>query len=53
MSLDAASAEVLIAAINAHLESGGMAVVATHVPMALVPAQSIQLGRVVRAGAQP
>jgi heme exporter protein A len=53
VSLDAASAEVLIAAINAHLESGGMAVVATHVPMALVPAQSIQLGRVVRAGTQP
>lgn len=46
VSLDAASVEVLVAAINAHLKSGGLAVIATHVPMALAPAQSIRLGRV-------
>lgn len=49
VSLDAASVEVLVAAINAHLKSGGMAVVATHVPMALDTAQSIRLGRVEAA----
>src|SRR6185436_6685413 len=35
VSLDAASVDVLVAAINAHLTSGGLAVIATHVPMAL------------------
>jgi heme exporter protein A len=45
VSLDVASAELLIAAINAHLKTGGMAVIATHVPMALEAAQSIRLGR--------
>jgi heme exporter protein A len=44
VSLDAASAEVLVATINAHLEGGGMAVIATHVPMALQPAQTLRLG---------
>jgi heme exporter protein A len=53
VSLDAASVEVLIAAINAHLKSGGMAVIATHVPMALAPMQQIRLGRAVSAEAQP
>ncbi|MDP1907030.1 MAG: heme ABC exporter ATP-binding protein CcmA [Hyphomicrobium sp.] len=53
VSLDAASVEVLVAAINAHLKSGGMAVIATHVPMALAPMQHIQLGRAVAAEAQP
>ena len=52
VSLDAASVEVLVAAINAHLKSGGMAAIATHVPMALEPVQSIRLGHVERAGAQ-
>jgi heme exporter protein A len=46
VSLDIASVEVLVAAINAHLKTGGMAVIATHVPMALEPMQSIRLGRV-------
>ncbi|KAB2944145.1 MAG: heme ABC exporter ATP-binding protein CcmA [Hyphomicrobium sp.] len=46
VSLDAASGEVLIGAINAHLQSGGMAVIATHVPLALEPAETIRLGRI-------
>jgi heme exporter protein A len=46
VSLDGASAEVLVDTINSHLRSGGMAVVATHVPIALEPVQSIRLGRV-------
>jgi heme exporter protein A len=49
VSLDAASVEVLVAAINAHLKSGGLAVIATHMPMALAAAQSIRLGRVEAA----
>ena len=53
VSLDLASIEVLIAAINGHLASGGMAVIATHVPMALAPMQQIRLGPVVQAEAQP
>ena len=53
VSLDASSIDVLIAAINGHLTTGGMAVIATHVPMALAPMQQIRLGRVVQAEAQP
>ena len=49
VSLDAASVEVLVTSINALLKAGGMAVIATHVPMALVTAQSIRLGRVEAA----
>ena len=49
VSLDAASVDVLVAAINAHLTSGGLAVIATHLPMALAAAQSIRLGRVEAA----
>jgi heme exporter protein A len=49
VSLDAASVDLLVAAINAHLTSGGLAVIATHVPMALAAAQSIRLGRVEAA----
>jgi len=49
VSLDAASVDVLVAAINAHLASGGLAVIATHVPMALAAAQSIRLGHVEAA----
>ena len=41
--------EMLAATINVHLKSGGMAVIATHVPMALEAAQSIRLGRVEAA----
>ena len=46
VSLDAASARVLTDAINAHLRTGGMAVIATHLPMDVAPVQAIQLGRV-------
>ncbi len=45
VSLDAASVRVLVDAIDAHLATGGMAVIATHVPMELRSAQAIQLGR--------
>jgi heme exporter protein A len=47
VSLDVASAERLVAAVNEHLKGGGAAVVATHAPMALSPLQSIDLGRPV------
>jgi heme exporter protein A len=53
VSLDAASVEVLVAAINAHLMAGGMAVIATHVPMALEPMQHIRLGRATTAEVLP
>ena len=53
VSLDTSSIDVLIAAINGHLVTGGMAVIATHVPMALAPMQQIRLGQVVQAEAQP
>jgi heme exporter protein A len=46
VSLDAPSGAVLVDAINMHLHSGGMAIVATHVAMALAPAQTLRLGRV-------
>lgn len=45
VSLDAASVQVLVGAINGHLEAGGMAVIATHVAMELGSAQAIGLGR--------
>lgn len=45
VSLDDASIGVLTGAINAHLAAGGMAVIATHVPMQLVSAQALALGR--------
>jgi len=53
VSLDTSSIDVLIAAINGHLATGGMAVIATHVPMALAPMQQVRLGQVVHAEAQP
>jgi heme exporter protein A len=53
VSLDAASVEVLVAAINAHLKAGGIAVIATHVPMALEPMQQIRLGRAATAEVRP
>lgn len=45
VSLDAASVRVLIEAVNEHLKTGGLAVIATHVPMELHSAKSIELGR--------
>jgi heme exporter protein A len=53
VSLDTSSIEVLITAINAHLAAGGMAVIATHVPLALAPMQQVRLGQVAQAEAQP
>jgi heme exporter protein A len=53
VSLDASSIDVLVAAINGHLATGGMAVIATHVPMALAPVQQIRLGQAAQAEAQP
>jgi heme exporter protein A len=53
VSLDASSVDVLVAAINGHLATGGMAVIATHVPMALAPVQQIRLGQAAQAEAQP
>jgi heme exporter protein A len=45
VSLDVASARVLTDAINAHLKTGGMAVIATHLPIDVAPVKAIQLGR--------
>ena len=45
VSLDTTSVGLLVAAINAHLSSGGLAVIATHVPLTLERALSIHLGR--------
>lgn len=45
VSLDAASTRVLTEAIDEHLKAGGLAVIATHIPMELHSARSIQLGR--------
>jgi heme exporter protein A len=44
VSLDSASVALLVAAIDAHVAGGGLAVIATHIPMALARAQEIRLG---------
>ena len=44
VSLDAASVALLVTAIDAHVAGGGLAVIATHIPMALARAQEIRLG---------
>ena len=44
VSLDTASVALLVAAIDAHVAGGGLAVIATHIPMALARAQEIRLG---------
>lgn len=46
VSLDAASVELLHAAIKAHLADGGLAVIATHVPLALEGVTEMRLGAV-------
>jgi len=43
VSLDTASTERLVAAVNAHTKSGGIAVVATHLPLALERARTLEL----------
>ena len=45
VSLDVRSVGVLVNAINRHLDTGGMAVIATHVPMELKSSRTIELGR--------
>jgi heme exporter protein A len=44
VSLDAASVALLLKAIAGHVASGGLAAIATHVPMALERAREIRLG---------
>jgi len=44
VSLDTASVGLLMAAIAAHVGGGGLAVIATHVPLALAEACEIRLG---------
>lgn len=43
-SLDAASSERLVAAVNAHTRGGGLAVIATHLPLAIERASAVELG---------
>ncbi|MBS0268484.1 MAG: cytochrome C biogenesis protein, partial [Proteobacteria bacterium] len=42
-SLDTASSERLVAAVNGHTNSGGLAVIATHLPLALEHARTLNL----------
>jgi heme exporter protein A len=42
-SLDAASSERLVAAVNTHTGAGGLAVIATHLPLALERARTLDL----------
>jgi heme exporter protein A len=42
-SLDAASSERLVSAINAHTGAGGLALIATHLPLALENARTLNL----------
>ncbi len=44
VSLDTASVGLLVAAIDAHVADGGLAVIATHVPLGLAHAGEIRLG---------
>ena len=43
-SLDAASAQLLTATINEHIATGGIAVVATHLPLGLKGSRELRLG---------
>jgi heme exporter protein A len=43
-ALDALSEERLIGLINAHLDGGGLAVIATHQPVALARRQDLRIG---------
>lgn len=42
-SLDSASSDRLVAAVNAHTGAGGLAVIATHLPLALERARTLDL----------
>jgi heme exporter protein A len=50
VGLDRASRDRLSALMAAHLDRGGLMIVATHVPIGLEPGQSIDLGTVAVAG---
>jgi heme exporter protein A len=43
VSLDVASTERLVQAVNTHTQSGGMAIIATHLPLALERARTLHL----------
>jgi heme exporter protein A len=49
VSLDAEAVELLVAAIAAHLVGGGLAVIATHVDIALDGTRTLQLGAAAAA----
>jgi heme exporter protein A len=44
-ALDAASQKMLLAALDAHLADGGLAIAATHAPLAIAGARTLDLGR--------
>ena len=43
VSLDVASSERLVSAVNAHTRGGGLAIIATHLPLALERARTLEL----------
>jgi heme exporter protein A len=45
VSLDTASSERLVAAVNDHTKSGGIAIIATHLPLGLDSARTLQLAQ--------
>ncbi len=45
VSLDTASVALLTEAVDAHVAAGGLAIIATHVPLQLAGAREIRLGR--------
>lgn len=44
VSLDVASSERLVAAVNEHTRAGGLAMIATHLPLALERARTLEIG---------
>jgi heme exporter protein A len=48
-ALDTAAAAILMHAVDAHLNAGGLAVVATHLPLRLSAAQELRLGQPAEA----
>lgn len=49
VSLDAASTEILANLIRRHVESGGLVIAATHIPLGLVQPRELKLGMAVPA----
>ncbi len=50
-SLDAASADIVCQLVDAHTANGGMAVIATHLPLAIKAPRTLQLGAKIAAEA--